>query len=260
MKLVYMVQTEGDPPPAFQPLLDMPDVTLLHLSFQKQVPGALYLPHSTWTEGRNALLAAARALNRDFDYYVFCDDDLEFERGSFAVFNAQLKATRPAIGVPLYDFAPNRNDAIDCHTVYAFDALMNAFHRDLITDEVILPYYAGLDAKSWWFSQFFVIHLASVNYPDHVLRLGQTCVRSALHRPYPRNTKADWEEVETFLFNTIFSDRAYLQARFRHHYHKADEIPRPPSPPSISYALTADQRSKLNLTGPFWTTRAEAKA
>ena len=144
---------------------------------------------------------------------------------------------------------------MDCHTVYAFDALMNAFHRDLIEDEVILPYYTGLDSQSWWFSQFFVIHLASVNYPDHVLRLGNTCVRSAQHRPYPRNTMADWAEVETFLFEQIYSDRAYLEARFRHHYHKAQEVPRGPSPMATSYHLTAEQRDTLNLNGPFWASR-----
>jgi hypothetical protein len=252
-----MVQTEAELPAVFQPLLHMPDVTLLHLSFQKQVPGALYLPNSTWTEGRNALLAAARALEHDFEYYVFCDDDLEFERGSFAAFNIQLGETRPAIGIPLYDFAPNRHDHLESHTVYAFDALMNAFHRDLVTDGVILPYHAGFDSKSWWFSQFFVIHLASVNYPDHVLRLGRTCVRSAQHRPYPRNTLADWAEAETFLFDQVYSDRAYLEARFRHHYHKAQEVPRSPSAPANSYRLTAEQLSKLNLEGPFWAANRE---
>ena len=190
MKLVYMVQTEADLPEVFYPLLHMPDVTVLHLSFRKQVPGALYLPDSTWTEGRNALLAAARAMGQDFEYYVFCDDDLEFERGSFSVFNAQLAETRPAIGIPLYDFAPNHHDDLESHTVYAFDAF--------------------------------------------------------------------WAEVEAFLFEKMYNDRPYLEARFRHHYHKAQEVPRAPSPPASSYRLTSEQRDKLNLDGPFWAGRNEA--
>jgi len=255
MKFAYMVQTEAALPPTFEALRGNPDVTLIHLSFKEPTLGAIYLPDSTWTEGRNALLAAARDHGADFDYYVFCDDDMEFVSGSFAEFNGQLARLQPAVATPLYDFAPNKHEEFAAHTVYAFDAMMNAFHRDLITDRIVLPYYAGFDTQSWWFSQFFVIHLASVLYPDHVIRLNSIRITNTMSRPYPRNTFDKWDGMERFVCDEIYADRIFLDERFRHHFDKKSEVPRDPIKPLRTYRLDDDMKAKLNLAGPFWANR-----
>src|SRR5581483_2861784 len=102
MRIAYLVQSEGSLPLVFAPLLESPMARVFHLTFKTPAPGAVFMPGSTWTEGRNRLLFEARASGDRFDYYVFSDDDVCFLKGSWSVFEQELERWRPAIGLPAH--------------------------------------------------------------------------------------------------------------------------------------------------------------
>ena len=67
----------------------------------------LYLPKSTWAEGRNLQLEYASNLNIDYLYYIFLDDDTKMIKGTFNHFEELLIKYEPAVGLPLCDIVKN---------------------------------------------------------------------------------------------------------------------------------------------------------
>lgn len=239
MKFAYCVQTEGELPEIFRNLKNI-DTDVYHLTFRDNVDGSLYLPKSTWTEGRNALLNVALESKIDYDYYIFCDDDVVFLEGSWRSFEADLEKWRPAIGLPAHPY-PTQHEAI--HSVYDFDAIVNAFHRDLVRDRVLLPYIAEHDSVTWWLSQYFVIHLAGALYPNRVIKFPRTKIDNALHREYPRISAEQFDAFKSFYLD-LWSDRDFAEAAFRVHFETRNDPPHPPAF-DASYRLTASDRGRI---------------
>jgi len=244
MRFAYMVQSEGALPASFHEVRADPDVALFHLTFRDEAPDAIFLPGSTWTEGRNRLLEQARASGSAFDYFIFSDDDVGFAAGSWKGFQADLEAHRPAIGVPAF-YDPD--GCPDVHAVYDFDAIVTAFHRDVIEDGLVLPYIADFDADSWWLSQYFVIHLANALYPNGVVKLPRTAVTNIQHRAYPRIEADRFGDYDSAYF-ALWQDHDWARQRFRTHFLTRDD---PPFPPALaeSYRVLPDLRDRLKPRG-----------
>lgn len=82
---------------------------VFELTFRTQRPDALFFPGSILDEGRNALLAAAAAVElrrgRRYTYYALLDGDAEAVptwRVALRRFEASLRRWLPAVGLPAY--------------------------------------------------------------------------------------------------------------------------------------------------------------
>ena len=264
MKFVYLVQTEGDTPEEFTALENRAEsdesIDFIKLTFKKPCNGAIYFPNSSWTQGRNRLLRAAREKNVDYDYYVFCDDDLRIMSGSWELFEDDLREHRPALATPFNKKEP-APPAADPRRVYDIDAMANAVHRDLIEDGILFPYYEGFDAASWWLSQLFIIHMSGILYPGHVVSSSKLAVDNVRHRAYPRldASPASWVPYEQFILKEIFGDHPVAHERFQHHYVVLGQFLGTPNPAKDSYRLTQAQRAMLNWDGAYLKERPLAQ-
>jgi hypothetical protein len=214
MKIVYLVQTPAELSPTFCELSARAGDRLIWLTFAAPAEGALYLPTSTWTEGRNRLLAEAIERHPDFDYLVFCDDDLIFTKGSWAEWERALADWRPAIATPSYPH-PLPCPDLPAHTLYNFDAMMNAFHRVCVEDGVLLPYISKYDSRSWWLSQFFLMHFANVLYKGQIAKFTTVWVDNIEHRDYPRIAVQDFEPFAEIYFREGWTNQSPARETYR---------------------------------------------
>jgi len=99
---IYLVQGEAKYIRNYLILKKRKDVDALLLTYDQQIDDALFLPYSTWGEGRNYLLRKALESNRQYQYYIFLDDDVKFIQGSYVLFEKQLLKYSPAIAVPVF--------------------------------------------------------------------------------------------------------------------------------------------------------------
>jgi hypothetical protein len=99
------------------------------------------------------LLDVALTGHPDADYYVFCDDDVEFLTGDFAEFEKCLAATRPAIGFPLMPKArlgSLLDERLAVQRALDIDEQMYAVHRSLIGTPGLAPLDSRHDHVSWY--------------------------------------------------------------------------------------------------------------
>ena len=159
--------------------------------------------NSTWTQGRNRLyeLALRQELLRgaEYKYFIFADDDVQLiGKGDFEnpvdEFYQFLLHTQPAIGLGRYrsiDF-----DEKHVVSVCYFDAILNAFHRDVAP--TLLPYTEQFDSRSWWLSQLVMERKACALYGGNILRLPTVRVTNLDHREY--NREIHWITVFIYMF------------------------------------------------------------
>ncbi len=116
------------------------------------------------------MLDAARSLRPDALYYVFCDDDVDFVRGSYSDFEHMLKTTRPLVGFPLMPkgrlnatFRPE----LSVQMAIAIDEQIYAVHRDLIGVLGIAPLDTMHDDKSWYAPAITFEYIVAKLYGDY---------------------------------------------------------------------------------------------
>lgn len=153
---------------------------------------SIYLPKSTWTEGRNALYY--HGLLREFKqgwkykYFVLVDGDIRFSKeksivSQFESWHKFLLEWEPALASPTYHDQPHRLGE-DIYTYGLVDAMFNAIHREVI--DVLLPYSTYWDSKSWWASQAIMAVRANLLYRGHIMLYGGISGYNAEHTPYPQ--------------------------------------------------------------------------
>lgn len=218
-RFIYLVQAAaGNPYPGLA--AGHRDVLILNWGQATADPDTLYCPATSWNEGRNLLLSAARRRESEkgvsYRYYIFMDEDCELELDRtlarrlghgvpddpFEAFEAFLLKWEPAVGYPRYDWH-HTEAGREVNLGYNFDALMNAFHRDTVG--TLLPYYTGFDAESWLYSQLLVAHLCAMLYNDHRIQYNPVRVRNRSRRSYDIRKKY-WEIPTTFLLNALQSE------------------------------------------------------
>ncbi len=199
----YLVQSRGVLPEVYDSIVN-DDADMLRLTFKSEIDGAIFFPKSSWTEGRNRLLSAAAERGGNYLYYIFLDEDVSFAKGDWRTFEQTLLKFQPAVATPFYpSYGPTAQGSLlenEAQTVHSFDAMFNAFHRDVIADGFLLPYHPGFDQESWWYSNLIVILLAQRLYPGRVVQLNTTWVNNLQHGTYPQekawNKVIEWVDDE----------------------------------------------------------------
>jgi hypothetical protein len=203
---VYLLQAQTDDilsSPLLQQIAhDDADVHVLVWGRPSSHPSVLYLPNSSWAEGRNALFRRAYDPFRSYRYYVLLDDDVNLvhvndfgrnARSPWRTFEAALLHFAPAIAVPFHTWH-DINPAAEVQALYNFDPIVTAFHRDVA--EFYLPYVTRFDAESWYYANVVTVTLAALFHNDNRLQINAVESRNALNRPYPKGdsfaTAAAW--------------------------------------------------------------------
>ncbi|SEG51128.1 hypothetical protein [Flavobacterium urumqiense] len=144
----------------------------------------IFFPRSTWAEGRNKQLALAKKIETKYLYYIFIDDDVEFIKGNFCVFEQKLLDNKPAIGVPLLTVIKNSNrynKKLAIQHPIALDAQVQAFHYKVIDESIVMPLETKFDKLSWWYSCEINHFLILSFYKDFVMQFNDIVVDNIGH-------------------------------------------------------------------------------
>lgn len=268
-RFLYLFQVERDLPPALERAMgDDSDLLFLSWGARSDDPRSLYYPSSSWTQGRNRLLKAAET--RDYEYLILADDDIVLEllpqsptagADPWRTFETFLRTRQPAVGVPHYPWHLTGgvwNPQEECQTIRFFDAIFNAFHREVVA--TVLPYCDLFDEHSETYSQNLLCSVVADVYPGQVLQTNRVHVRNLLGRRDDREFLL--ATPEQFYLDALRTPA--LRHRFRRHtLAGATQHPTmgPARPRSGSYAVPADVLTHTyDLSHPLWTRRQELRA
>ncbi len=213
---IYLIQSAARMP---YPELPGPSCDVLLLTWQHPADSAnaVFLPGSSWNEGRNRLLWEARRraarTGNDYRYYIFLDDDcrvredaelarrlgLPLTGNPFRTFERFLLEWEPAVGYTRYDWQHVEKDQA-VNLGHNIDALFNAFHRETL--DLLLPYYTGFDSESWLYAQHLVNHLASLFYHAHRIQCNLVRTANTCRQGYAQRKKY-WQIPTTFLAGAL---------------------------------------------------------
>ena len=198
-------------------------LTFIYASFDKEILltkdeleldfnyDTLFVPNTTWTEGRTMLgeeaLGKEKARKKEFDYWLFADDDVDFtcleneESRSFfgdeencwqRVFDFIARDDIPAKAsaiVPRLSAAsaivPRLSAAVESMAAMStYDALFNAFKREYV--QYLQPYPKLPKGFSEWTSQAALFCLLKTCMPGSAVLLPFMEVHNSGHREYTR--------------------------------------------------------------------------
>jgi len=209
---IYLIQAAGGIP---YPEIPHPACDRIVLNWREPDPqgNTLFMPGSSWNEGRNRLLwealERARTTGNDYRYYIFMDDDcivredaalarqldIPLTGNPFRTFERFLLEWEPAVGYTRYDWQhTEKGRAVNLgHNI---DGLFNAFHRETLS--FLLPYYTGFDSESWLYSQHIINHMASLLYHPHRIQCNLVTTANTRRKGYVQRRKY-WDIPTTFL-------------------------------------------------------------
>lgn len=150
----------------------------------------LFSDTATWAEGRNRLMAAARA-HATFDYLVFCDDDVAFDRGDLHQFVEALDRTRPLVAAPLMPKGAGSKGyrpELEVQRAVALDEQMVAVHSSLFDRRGLAPLETDHDHLSWYVACLVFEYLSAVWAGPRCHQYNHIQVRNDVHT---------WETGET---------------------------------------------------------------
>lgn len=213
---LYLIQAGGALPPHYSSISgDRADTEVL--TWRDPIPGCHHRPGTTWSAGRNALLAAVKSKLDRYSYVVFLDDDIEFRRGSWRDFEDWILRFRPAVASPhLVDYPAQVDKRCDVQTMYAFDACYNAFRTDVVRSGWLVPYEERFDGISWWYSQYVLIHKAQARFASAAYQFNRVEIRNLRHGEYPRDVQfSHARRVERWLLTRVLPRHPAFLWRFR---------------------------------------------
>lgn len=150
---IYLVQGQSDLVKNYLHLADRDNADAIFLTYDMPIKEALYLPKSSFAQGRNKMLEAAIAKG-EYNYYIFCDDDVVFEIGGWDEFEKQLMLHKPAVAVPVF-WPKTKRTPLKFFKYQTFrynDEQLMAFHCEVVSDCIVLPYQTQFDDINWWAS------------------------------------------------------------------------------------------------------------
>jgi hypothetical protein len=157
---LYLIQGKAELMKNYLHLSDNPKADAIFLTYDQPIESvinqaveeSIFFPKSTWAEGRNKLLEMALTKG-EYLYYIFCDDDIKFIKGSWEIFEKQLLTYKPAIAVPINRKtirSPSPLKGLKYQSFLINDEQLMAFHQDVVKDFILLPYQNQFDSKYWW--------------------------------------------------------------------------------------------------------------
>lgn len=123
------------------------------LTWDKEHPGCIYFPNSSWSQGRRRLF---EEVNSDIiNYIAYVDADFKIIRGSLAAFESKIEKFKPALAVPVVDKNTKRyvkylkfGQAL----IFSSDEQFHVFHKDILRNYFLNnPYVSKFDKVSWWY-------------------------------------------------------------------------------------------------------------
>jgi len=188
-EVIYLVQGRSDLVKEYYHLQVRENADAIFLTYDRKIDGAIYFPDSTWAEGRNKLLAAA-AEKGEYLYFIFCDDDIEFEKGNWDEYEKLLLRYKPAIGCPVFPRTKKTKIRFLIFQVFLVnDEQMIALHRDVINDFIIFPLQTCLDKIHWWSSCFIQQILIHNFYRYNSLQFNNIEILNNEHNRYDNSNK-----------------------------------------------------------------------
>lgn len=170
----------------------------------------IFIPGTTWTQGRNKLIIEALRLEsmygKKYDYWLFLDDDVVFRRkkqyigwnksktmgaNKHVYWNKfmdvlkdrtlvpQKATTVSIVGGGIYDVLTNRHNATS-----NTDAMIAAFKREYVP--YLLPYAYLSEGESQWTSQAVLFCVMWSCFKQSTYLIPDISPRNPLHRPYTR--------------------------------------------------------------------------
>jgi hypothetical protein len=262
---IYLIQSDHAFPFQYQEIAsDDCDVVLLTFQREVVVPGVhtIFFPGSTWNTGRNRLLEEARRLEqlrgRRYRYFILLDDDVELRYdesvvarfgidkagGPYRTFERYLQSTSPAVGYARFAWQ-HLDPAAVFNTNSNFDALFNAYHRDVV--DLLLPYVTEFDHESWWYSQYIVIKLCDA-FLNHSRWQFNFLVASNTRSDRYAQRQKDWDRPWSYLMSN-FQGVEFAQGL-------QEQNAAPVLPGTASYAEpVAAALSRIDPSGSFFKSR-----
>jgi len=155
---LYLIQGKAELMKNYLHLSDNPNADIIFLTYDQPIETvinqaieeSIFFPKSTWTEGRNKLLEMALSKG-EYLYYIFCDDDIKFTKGSWDIFEEQLLTDKPAIAVPINPKTIQTPlPGLKYQAFLINDEQLIAFHQEVVKDFILLPYIDKYDSIYWW--------------------------------------------------------------------------------------------------------------
>jgi len=144
-------------------------------------------------------------LKDQYDYYIFMDNDVVFENitqeEGFKKFEEELALKKPLIATPqmlnYHQYCSKTLDIVTLNpelcdlssleeSVIWYDALMNAFSKEVFFGNSIFPYDTTYDSSAWLYSQLILIIKSYYYYNKKVLLFKDIIVKSTANSDYPR--------------------------------------------------------------------------
>ncbi|MGB1249200.1 MAG: hypothetical protein ACPG8W_01095 [Candidatus Promineifilaceae bacterium] len=211
---IYLVQGQAKLVQAYLSLKERADT--LFLTYDEPLDGAIFFPNSTWAEGRNHLLEIARSRGA-YRYTIFCDDDIQFLRGGWALFERALLRYEPAVGVPIFTPKTVKTPlrGLPYQPFLINDEQLMAFHHTVVADNILLPYQTQFDNIHWWASCRIQEVLTQNFYTPNAIQFNHIHVLNTERTRYPHDAPAVAQfrtRVHTWLTKQ-FVGGAYIDIR-----------------------------------------------
>lgn len=187
--ILYLLQGQAENLEKYFCQLNRSDIDALYLTYDYEIDEAIFLPNSTWAEGRNKLLEEAIKLSA-YKYYIFCDDDVEFKEGGFKKFEDNLLKYNPLVAVPIVPRSKHTVIKALDGTFQSFlfnDEQMIAFHEKVVKDRVVIPYYLQFDSLHWWATCQIQEILIQTFYPYDSIQFNDVEIDNKFHDRYKSN-------------------------------------------------------------------------
>ena len=184
------------------------DVLIHTFAAKVNKPNCLHKKNTSWAEGRNLLIEAARRKKERYRYYMLLDDDITFVKGSFTEFEDEVLKAKPDLCVPvclaklgfkwLGLLTPFRYS-----TFLDFECCYVGLAEKLFFANKLLPYHLdvkGISHKSIYYSSWRFWFDLFENYSKHrLLVLNKIHIQNQLHK-YPW----EWGSSESLdLYQTL---------------------------------------------------------
>ncbi|NVD05386.1 hypothetical protein FCU94_00435 [Vibrio sp. JPW-9-11-11] len=193
-KFVYLVQGRSSNVDVFFSW-ESEDADIIILTWDKEKEGCIFYPNSTWATGRNRLLS--EALERDdYMYFIFMDEDVDFTLGSHKDLERCLIEYQPLIGAPVQFKSSRLQHIIDnipllsrnkVQYQYHIDEQLQAFHRDALKEELLLPYRTTYDDVCWWYNTELLQYIIRDKYHSSSLQFNNIEIINEQHIDYPQS-------------------------------------------------------------------------
>ena len=178
-QFVYLVQGEGSvAEPEMRRELCHQNAEVLMLTFENEIPEAIFAPRANWVERRNILFSAALHLELlrgwRWSYYIFLDEDT-VAQGQWGQFEKFLNLVQPAVAEPYVNRSGCRPWSLEesnlqgreHSAVYDLNPQMSAYHQQAAAQ--LLP-YAGRYGNSVFLTQALQSHKCAVLYHGHCVQ------------------------------------------------------------------------------------------